>query len=179
MFTTHTPVAAGIDRFTQDLINFSLSGFVSSLGISLDEFMKFGRVNPDDQAETFCMTVLALKMSRAANAVSELHGEVSRQMWIGLYPGKKQEQVPIGHVTNGIHCLTWLSTEGRKFYEAHIGKNWHIKLDRKSEWAGSINKIQDEVLWALRYALRRRFIEFVRERLKRQQAQVREFHGLG
>lgn len=169
VFTTHTPVAAGIDRFTQDLINFSLSGFVSSLGISLDEFMKFGRVNADDQAETFCMTVLALKMGSAANAVSELNGKVSRQMWIGLYPGKKPEQVPIGHVTNGIHSLTWLSTEGRKFYDTHIGKNWLIKLERKPEWAVSINKIQEEEFWALRYALRRRLIEFVRERLKRQQ----------
>ena len=169
VFTTHTPVAAGHDRFTQDLINFSLSGFVSSLGISLDDFMKFGRVNPDDQGETFCMTVLALKMSRAANAVSELNGRVSRQMWTGLFPGKKAEQVPIGHVTNGIHSLTWLSTEGKKFYDASVGKNWLGKLERRSEWAASINKISDEEVWALRYTLRRKLIEFVRERLKKQQ----------
>jgi len=169
VFTTHTPVSAGHDRFTQDLINFSLGGFVSSLGISLDEFMKFGRVNPDDKNETFCMTVLALKMSRAANAVSELNGKVSRQMWNGLFPGKKAEQVPIGHVTNGIHSLTWLAMEARKFYDAQIGKNWTVRVARQSEWASAIDKIHDEELWALRYALRRRLIEFVRERMKRQQ----------
>ncbi len=92
VFTTHTPVAAGHDRFTQDLINFSLGGFVSSLGITLDEFMNFGRVNINDKGETFCMTVLALKMSRGANAVSELNGKVSRQMWTGLYPEKRRRK---------------------------------------------------------------------------------------
>ncbi len=169
LFTTHTPVAAGIDRFSQDLINFSLSGFVSSLGISLDDFMKFGRVNPDDKNETFCMTVLALKMSRGANAVSELNGRVSRQMWTGLYPGAKAEEVPIGYVTNGIHSLTWLSTEARKFYDTNVGKNWLVKLERRSDWEASIGKIGDEEIWALRYSLRRRLIEFVRERMRRQQ----------
>ena len=176
VFTTHTPVAAGHDRFTQDLINFSLSGFVTSLGISLDDFMKFGRVNPDDKNETFCMTVLALKMSRGANAVSELNGKVSRQMWTGLYPGKKVEQIPIGHITNGIHSLTWLAHDARKFYDAQIGTNWFNKLVNEpvrgkhhDEWETAINKIQDEEIWALRYALRRRLVEFVRERLRRQQ----------
>ncbi len=169
VFTTHTPVAAGHDRFTQDLINFSLSGFVSALGISLDEFMKFGRVNPNDKAETFCMTVLALKMSRAANAVSELNGKISRQMWTGLYPGKKAEQVPIGHITNGIHCLTWLSTEARALYEREVGPNWLNKLGRQTDWTSAVGKISDDELWALRYALRRRLIEFVRERMRRQQ----------
>ncbi|MGO9482213.1 MAG: alpha-glucan family phosphorylase [Candidatus Kryptoniota bacterium] len=169
VFTTHTPVAAGHDRFTQDLINFSLSGFVSSLGIPLDEFMKFGRVIPDDNNETFCMTVLALKMSRAANAVSELNGKISRQMWTRLYPGKKAEQVPIGHVTNGIHSLTWLSMEAHEFYDSHIGTNWISKLERRSEWGASISRIQDEEIWALRYALRRRLIEFVRDRMRKQQ----------
>jgi starch phosphorylase len=169
VFTTHTPVAAGHDRFSQDLINFSLSGFVSSLGVSLDEFMKFGRVSPEDKNETFCMTVLALKMSRAANAVSELNGKVSRQMWTGLYPGMKAEQVPIGHITNGIHSLTWLSTEARDFYGAHIGKDWLVKLEQRSDWASLVNKISEDEFWALRYALRRRLIEFVRERMRRQQ----------
>jgi starch phosphorylase len=169
VFTTHTPVAAGHDRFTQDLINFSLSWFVSSLGISLDEFMKFGRVNPDDKNETFCMTVLALKMSKAANAVSQLNGKISRQMWTTLYPGRKADQVPIGYVTNGIHSLTWLHGETRRFYEAHIGKSWIAKLEHPSEWGDIINKIADEEIWALRYALRRRLIEFVREKMRRQQ----------
>jgi starch phosphorylase len=131
--------------------------------------MKFGRVNPDDKSETFCMTVLALKMSRGANAVSELNGEVSRQMWTGLYPGMKVEQIPIGYVTNGIHSLTWLSPEAKKFYDTQIGMNWVTKLDHRTDWETLINKIQDEEIWALRYTLRRSLIEFVRERMKRQQ----------
>ncbi len=169
VFTTHTPVAAGHDRFTQDLINFSLSGFVSSLGISLEEFMSYGRVNPSDKAEPFCMTVLALKMSRGANAVSELNGRVSREMWTGLYPGKKAEHVPIGHITNGIHSLTWLSTEARAVYEHSIGPKWHDKLTQPSIWKTAVSKLPDEEIWALRYALRRRLIEFTRERMRRQQ----------
>jgi len=177
VFTTHTPVAAGHDRFSQDLLNFSLSGFVSSLGISLDEFMKFGRVNPDDKNETFCMTVLALKMSRAANAVSELNGKVSRQMWTGLFPGKKADQVPIGHITNGINSLTWLSMEGRSFYTSNIGENWLVKLERQADWARAIGRIPDEEVWALRYALRRKLIEFVREKMKRQQTRFGNSSG--
>ncbi len=169
VFTTHTPVAAGHDRFTQDLINFSLSGFISSLGISLEEFMKFGRENPDDKAEHFCMTVLALKMSRAANAVSQLNGKVSREMWTGLYPGKKAEQVPIGHITNGIHSLTWQSMEARALLEKVGGPKWHDKLAKPAEWKKVIDKMSPEEVWALRYALRRRLIEFVRERMRRQQ----------
>lgn len=169
VFTTHTPVAAGHDRFTQDLINFSLSGFVSSLGISLDEFMGYGRVNPSDKAESFCMTVLALKMSRGANAVSELNGRVSRQMWTGLYPGKKAEQVPIGHITNGIHNLTWLSMEARALYENSIGPKWHEKITQPASWKAAIAKLPDEEIWALRYTLRRRLIEFVREKIRKQQ----------
>ncbi len=170
VFTTHTPVAAGIDKFSQDLIDFSLGGLVSGLGMSLDDFMNFGRINPEDKSEQFCMTVLALKMSRAANAVSELNGRVSRQMWTGLYPGKKVEEVPIGHVTNGIHGLTWLSMEGRQFYERTIGENWMHRLEHPAEWKASVNKIPDEEIWALRYALRRRLVEFVRERVKKHQA---------
>lgn len=168
VFTTHTPVAAGHDRFTLDLINFSLSGFISSFGITPDDFMKFGRVNPDDKTETFCMTVLALKMSRGANAVSELNGKISRQMWTALYPGRKPNEVPIGHITNGIHSSTWISHEACALYEKLLGPNWLGKLDRPSEWKAAVDRIPDEELWALRYALRRSLIEFVRRRLKRQ-----------
>ncbi len=168
VFTTHTPVAAGHDRFSQDLINFSLSEFVSSLGVSLDGFMKFGRVRPEDKAETFCMTVLALKMSRGANAVSELNGKVSRQMWTGLFPGKKADQVPIGYITNGIHSLSWLAMESRAMYEKQAGPNWIAKLGRQADWNALIKKLPEDEIWALRYALRRRLVEFVRERVKRQ-----------
>jgi len=177
VFTTHTPVAAGHDRFTADLIDFSLGGFVSSMGLSLDDFMGFGRVNPEDKSETFCMTVLALKMSRGANAVSELNGKVSRQMWTGLYPGKKAEDVPIGHITNGIHSPTWISHDACELYEKLLGPNWLSKLDRPAEWRKAVDRIPDEELWALRYSLRRKLIEFVRRRLKRQQVRFGNSSG--
>ncbi|MGC8595260.1 MAG: alpha-glucan family phosphorylase [Candidatus Kryptoniota bacterium] len=169
VFTTHTPVAAGHDRFTSDLISYSLTGLINQLGLSLDEFMKFGRVNPMDQNETFCMTVLALKMSRNANAVSELNGKVSRQMWTGLYPGTKPDQVPIGHITNGIHILTWLAPEMQEFLAAHIGRDWLLKLFKVKEWNQAVNQIPNEELWGLRYELRRKLIEFTRARMRRQQ----------
>src|ERR1043166_1168887 len=111
IFTTHTPVEAGHDRFTRDLIGYSLAKYQQHLKLSLDELMALGQANPQD---AFCMTVLALKASRAANGVSELHGQVSRSMWQGLYPGTSVDQVPIGHITNGIHLLGWMRSEERR-----------------------------------------------------------------
>src|SRR6266496_2083154 len=108
IFTTHTPVEAGHDRFSRDLVNYALNKFESQLKLSLEDLMALGRVHAGDANESFCMTVLALKTSRTANAVSELHGRVSRQMWQGLYPGKAADDVPIGHITNGIHLLGWM-----------------------------------------------------------------------
>src|SRR5580704_14678990 len=103
VFTTHTPVPAGHDRFHADLIEEHLGPLREALGISHDRLLGLGRENPGNQQEEFCMTVLGLKLSRRANAVSALHGEVSRAMWTGLYPGKPEDEVPIGHITNGVH----------------------------------------------------------------------------
>ena len=100
VFTTHTPVPAGHDRFNSDLMEEHLGPLREQLGLSQDRLMALGRENPGNSYEEFCMTVLALKLSRRANAVSALHGEVSRNMWTGLYPGKPEEAVPIGHITN-------------------------------------------------------------------------------
>src|SRR5579871_1294771 len=111
IFTTHTPVPAGHDRFSSDLIEEHLGPLRDQLGISHENLMGFGRVQPSDTHETFCMTVLGLKLSRRANAVSSLHGEVSRAMWWGLHPGKPQDAVPIGHITNGVHVPSWLAPQ--------------------------------------------------------------------
>src|SRR5439155_889811 len=105
IFTTHTPVEAGHDRFSRDLVNYALNRFQSQLKVSLNDLMALGRVHREDANEPFCMTVLALRVSRAANGVSELHGQVSRQMWHGLYPDKSPDEVPIGHITNSVHLL--------------------------------------------------------------------------
>src|ERR1035438_5009135 len=103
IFTTHTPVPAGHDRFNADLMEEHLGPLQEDLKISQDTLMGFGREDPSNRHEQFCMTVLGLKLSRRANAVSSLHGEVSRSMWKSLFPGKTEDGVPIGHITNGVH----------------------------------------------------------------------------
>jgi glycogen phosphorylase len=184
IFTTHTPVEAGHDRFSPSLMDYAMNGFRAQIPAPFGELMKLGRVNPQNQNEPFCMTVLALKLSRAANAVSELHGRVSRHMWHCLFPDKPVEQVPIGHITNGVHLLGWMKGTVRRF--------WRRKLDSSTgdptvpgarvrgntpDWISTINSnefwqrlaepgfISDEELWALRYKLRRELIEFARRRL--------------
>src|SRR5512135_444315 len=100
VFTTHTPVEAGHDRFSPDLMDYAMHRYRGQIGVPFPEVVKLGRVNPQNHHEPFCMTVLALRLSRSANAVSELHGRVSRHMWQCLFPDKPVEQVPIGHITN-------------------------------------------------------------------------------
>ena len=123
MFTTHTPVEAGHDRFTPGLMDYALKGFLARLNVPLTEVMGLGRVNPKDAAEPFCMTVLALKASRSANGVSELHGQVSREMWQPLWPDRAVKDVPIGHVTNGIHLLGWMKGTVRRFWRRKLINN--------------------------------------------------------
>ena len=183
LFTTHTPVEAGHDRFTPDLMEYALHKFRSQIPLSADELMKLGRVNPQNQQEPFCMTVLALKLSRAANGVSELHGRVSRHMWHSLYPDKPVEQVPIGSITNGIHLLGWMKGPVRRFWrhkltgvsevDSGVGKmpknfgDWDTQINSPELWQrlNDPTFISDEELWALRYKLRRELIEFARRRL--------------
>jgi starch phosphorylase len=186
LFTTHTPVEAGHDRFSPDLMSYSMQRYQTQVGISFDELMALGRVDPENQAEPFCMTVLALKLSRAANGVSELHGRVSRHMWQSLFPGKPVEQVPIGHITNGIHLLGWMKGPVRRFWRHRLthsadeparGDTTRFWKSRNNNWVGELNSpefwtkmldpnfISDEEIWALRYNLRRELIEFARRRL--------------
>jgi starch phosphorylase len=181
-FTTHTPVEAGHDRFTPDLINYALQRFLGQFPVPFNDLMALGRVDPANANEPFCMTVLALKLSRAANAVSELHGQVSREMWQSLYPGKTIDQVPIGHITNGIHLLGWMKGPVRTFWRTKLNDstNGEAKLFREkfgADWSSAINHaefwdkmtdpafVSDEELWALRYKLRREMIEFARRKL--------------
>src|SRR5271170_2734777 len=125
IFTTHTPVPAGHDRFDVDLIEEHLGPLREELGLSQESLMGLGREKPGNQQETFCMTVLGLRLSRRANAVSALHGEVSRAMWTGLCPGKPEDEVPIGHITNGVHVPSWLAPQMFRLYDRHLGTNWH------------------------------------------------------
>ena len=167
VFTTHTPVPAGHDRFSSDLMEHALGKFWSASGLSHEELMSYGRVKPEDRSEQFTMTVLALHMSRAANGVSELHGHVSREMWNELFPGKQVEDVPIGHVTNGIHTPGWATAHAHEFWNKRLGFDWTEKLLEPAFWKKLEHDdlASDEEIWALRYILRRDLVEFVRRRL--------------
>ncbi|HTP80265.1 MAG TPA: alpha-glucan family phosphorylase [Bacteroidota bacterium] len=174
MFTTHTPVPAGHDRFSPELMLHSLGNFWAETGLMQEDLMSYGRVVPSDVNEHFTMTVLALKMSRAANGVSKLHGAVSREMWKDLYPGRKVDAVPIGHVTNGIHTPSWANGTAHQFWNSRLGYDWTEKLMQPKFW----KKMQDgdlatdEELWALRSTLRRNLVEFARRRLYGQHMRV-------
>jgi len=137
VFTTHTPVPAGHDRFNSALIEEHLGPLRERLGLSREALMGLGREDPGNYGEEFCMTVLALKLSRRANAVSALHGEVSRAMWTRLYPGKTEDTVPIGHITNGVHAPTWLAPQMFRLYDRHLGTGWHEHSGEAHIWEAS------------------------------------------
>jgi glycogen phosphorylase len=163
VFTTHTPVPAGHDRFSPELIEEHLGPLRDSMGLSHDWLMSLGRENPANYQEDFCMTVLGLKMSRRANAVSSLHGEVSRNMWTGLYPGKQEDEVPIGHITNGVHVPTWLAPQMFRLYDRHLGTGWHEHSGLASTWE-AIENVDDGELWETHLSLKAKLLEFVRHR---------------
>jgi glycogen phosphorylase len=169
VFTTHTPVPAGHDRFDADLIEEHLGPLRDQLGLTLEDLMGFGRVFSNDFQETFCMTVLGLKLSRRANAVSSLHGEVSRAMWWNLYPGKPADAVPIGHVTNGVHVPSWLAPQMRRLYDRHLGVAWQSRASEKSIWT-AIETIDDGELWETHLSLKSQLLDFARHRAVAQAA---------
>ncbi len=163
IFTTHTPVPAGHDRFDVDLVEEHLGPLRDQLGLSLENLMGFGRVYSSDEQEKFCMTVLGLKLSRHANAVSSLHGEVSRAMWWNLYPGKPEDAVPIGHITNGVHVPSWLAPQMRRLYDRHLGVGWPNRSSDKRTWA-AIENVDDGELWETHLSLKAQLLDFARHR---------------
>lgn len=167
VFTTHTPVPAGHDRFYAGLVEEHLGPLREQLGLSHDALMSLGREYPGNQNEEFCMTVLGLRVSRRSNAVSALHGEVSRAMWTGLFPGRAEDAVPIGHITNGVHVPTWLAPQMFRLYERHLGTGWHERSGDARTWQG-IENVDDGELWETHFSLKSRLIEFVRRRLVEQ-----------
>ncbi|HZZ70781.1 MAG TPA: alpha-glucan family phosphorylase [Pirellulales bacterium] len=163
VFTTHTPVPAGHDRFSPELIEEHLGPLRDRLGLSHEGLMELGRVDEKNSSETFCMTVLALKASRRANAVSCLHGQVSREMWMPLFHARSEEQVPIGHITNGIHVHTWLATPMHDLYDRHLGPEWVQQSGEPQMWE-QISSVSDAELWETHQTLKSRLIDFVRLR---------------
>jgi glycogen phosphorylase len=163
VFTTHTPVPAGHDRFNSDLIEEHLGPLREQLGLSQSKLMSFGRENPMNQQEQFCMTVLGLKLSRRANAVSSLHGEVSRAMWPSLFPGKSEDAVPIGHITNGVHVPSWLAPQMCRLYDRHLGVGWQEHSGAARTWE-EIESVDDGELWETHLSLKSQLLDFVRRR---------------
>jgi starch phosphorylase len=163
VFTTHTPVPAGHDRFPAALVEEHLGPLRDALGLDYNTFIGLGRVEPQDPHEEFCMTVLALKLSRRANAVSSIHGQVSRAMWKGLFPTRTEEQVPIGHITNGVHTHTWLAPAMRMVYDRHLGPDWPLRAGKPGFW-DAIEAVDDGELWETHQILKVQLIENARRR---------------
>jgi starch phosphorylase/maltose phosphorylase len=166
VFTTHTPVMAGHDRFTPDLFAEQMTGFAGQLGMGLHDMLAYGRVNPQDGTESFTMTVLGLKLARHNNGVSKLNGEVARAQWHHLYPGRSLDEVPIGHVTNGVHLPTWTAEPARDFLTEHLG-DWFEGYSQPSYWSG-IEDVPAADLWAFRSKMRARLINYIGEKVKGQ-----------
>ena len=163
VFTTHTPVPAGHDRFDAGLIEEHIGPLREALGLSKESLMGLGRENTNNGDELFCMTVLALRLSRRANAVSALHAEVSRAMWTGLFHDKVEDDVPIGHITNGVHVPSWLAPQMFRLYDRHLGTDWHQRSSEAKIWLG-IENVDDGELWETHLNLKSQLIEFVRRR---------------
>jgi starch phosphorylase len=167
VFTTHTPVDAGHDRFPPALVDEHLEPLRRSLQLSRQEFLGLGRVRPSDDTESLCMTVLAFKMSRYANAVSCLHGRVTRRAWQVLWPHHREDEVPVGHITNGVHARTWLAPAMQELYSRHIGPDWGDNLTEPEMWA-RIENVSDAELWETHRTLRANLVNFVRREVAAQ-----------
>ena len=164
VFTTHTPVPAGNDQFPLWLVDKYFSNVWPELGLSRDEFIDLGR-QATPWGESFCMPVLALHLSEHANGVSELHGRVSRRMWNFLWPERSSEDVPITHITNGVHTGTWLARRLRLLFDRYMGADWMHHLDDPSMWA-QVENIPDGELWAVRQHLKRKLTLYINKRAR-------------
>jgi starch phosphorylase len=168
LFTTHTPVAVGFDRFSPALIEQYLGGYAMKLGISLHDLLALGRANPNDSSEPFNMAYLAVRGSGSVNGVSRLHGKVSRHIFTSLFPRWPEEEVPIGHVTNGVHMPSWDSAESDDLWTKACGKDRWLGTTEALEQ--DIRRTSDATLWQLRAVATRSLVEYARERLSRQLA---------
>ncbi|TWJ19591.1 glycosyltransferase family 1 protein [Geobacter argillaceus] len=167
IFTTHTPVEAGIDHFPTDLIEKYLGRYYRALGLSREEFLGLGRHNPRAHHEPFCMAVLALKLAGHANGVSQLHGEISRKMWRDLWPELPHEQIPLTSITNGIHAKSWISHEMAGLLIRYLGTRWMDDATDSALWR-RISRIPDTELWRIHRHGREHLVDYARKRLKEQ-----------
>ncbi len=168
VFTTHTPVAAGNDVFSpDDITNCFDAGFIESLRLDRNEFIALGRSIPTDETEEFGMTPLAIRMCRSSNGVSEKHGDVSRSLWLKMFPESENTSgVPITHVTNGVHASTWVSPVFQDLYCRRIGNDWAKLLQDPALWEAAFKKLSDDEIWKAHCTLKNLLVAFVRERTK-------------
>jgi glycogen phosphorylase len=165
VFTTHTPVAAGNDEFDVTLVTRVFGPtYARELGLTEEAFLGLGRVDPNNKAERYGLTPLAIRMCRSTNGVSRKHGEVSRALWQKLYPGKTVPDVPITHITNGVHVPTWVSPLLRWVFEKYLGQEWEAKLLDQNGWSDAVARISDDDLWFIHSRLKERLIAFVQTR---------------
>ncbi|MCD4830423.1 MAG: alpha-glucan family phosphorylase [Anaerohalosphaeraceae bacterium] len=175
IFTVHTPVKAGNDEFSPELMNKYFGGYFPKLGINMDQFLGLGRINQGKQSESFKMPVLAMRLSASRNGVSKLHGEVSRSMWADIWPDVPVEEVPIGSITNGIHAKTFVSPELSLLYERYMGFNWDEEIADENIWK-NVDQIPDEELWRIHQRNKESLVSFVRKQIKKQMQRRGAYH---
>lgn len=176
LFTTHTPVPAGHDKFDEDMFRIYLRHVPEKLKITWDEFMELGRENPGDVEELFSMSVLAAKTSQEMNGVSALHGDVARKMFHNLWRGYFPDELHVGHVTNGVHYGTWTASEWQNFYREMFGEEFLTDVSDKNAWS-RIYDVPDKKIWEVRHVLREKLMEFIRYRLEGSMSQRHDAPG--
>ncbi len=175
IFTVHTPVKAGNDEFSPELMLKYFGNYFPKLGLDRNQFLALGRVDPSKDSETFKMPVLALKLSTWRNGVSKLHGRVSRAMWAELWPNLPVDEVPIQSVTNGIHAKSFISSEMNQLFERYLGFNWAEEISEESTWQNA-DQIPDEELWRIHRRNKENLISFVRKQIKNQMQRRGTYH---
>ncbi len=168
VFTTHTPVPAGNDVFPPDMVDHYFRDYYNNLHLNREQFLGLGRQDPFDRNEQFCMTVLAIRLAAHRNGVSKLHGQVSRKMWERIWPGLNPDEIPIGHITNGVHIPGWISHDLAQLYTRYLGPRWIMNSQDHQAWEG-ITRVPDAELWRTHERRRERLVGFARRRLHNQE----------
>ncbi|HLZ59026.1 MAG TPA: alpha-glucan family phosphorylase [Ktedonosporobacter sp.] len=173
LFTTHTPVPAGNDTFDYDLVDRYFGSYWGQLGLNRDQFMDVARED-HGWGSTYGMTVLALKLTGQHNGVSALHGAVSRKMWQFLWPGLDVDEVPIGHVTNGVHTFSWIAPEVNQLFGRYLDKDWGAYVDEQEFWDQHIHNLPDEELWDIHHRRKEALATYAHHSLKKQYLRLGE-----
>jgi starch phosphorylase len=167
VFTTHTPVEAGHDRFKPELVEETIGPLRDQIGLDQGDVLALGREDPEDPGQPFCMTVLGMKMAEHINAVSSLHGRVTRRMWSGLWSNRTPQGVPIGHITNAVHIPSWLAVPMVRFYRRLLGQDWQRKMCDPGTWA-PIMHMDEEEFWEQQQIVKVQLVNFLHRRVCRE-----------